>query len=134
MQQSTLSDAQISAFYHDEFVKDQVEHFDMLTQKTAETQDIPVIDVGGGMGYFALAVRERLLRAVQVVDMDPRSIEHCKSLGIEAAVGDALALHPGLAPEIACFNLILHHLVAPTDRATARLQELALSQWRAPEK
>jgi hypothetical protein len=129
MEQRVLSGDQISAFYHDEFVKDQVEHFDALTQKTPKTLNIPVIDVGGGMGHFALAVRERLARSVKVIDMDAPSIDHCKSVGLEAELGDALAIRPSLLTELVCFNLILHHLVAPNEQATQRLQTLALANW-----
>jgi hypothetical protein len=134
MEQRTLSSDQIGAFYHDEFVKDQVEHFDHLTRASPQTLSVPVVDIGGGMGYFASAVGEQLRRSVKVVDMDALSVEHCKSNGLEAELGDALALQPTAFSQIACFNLILHHLVAPTGRDTTRLQESALARWCVPGK
>src|SRR3546814_5915085 len=63
-------------------------------------------------------------------DMDSRSIEECARLGGEGQIGDALNPVPVGDEDVVTFNLILHHLVGPSEAATRELQVRALSAWR----
>jgi hypothetical protein len=127
--QKTLSTQQLEAFYHDNFVTDQGRDFGAMTA------DLPldggcVVDVGGGCGYFARRVRDLTGRKVRVVDTDPASVQACHDAGIDAVVGDAVRLGPRGDEVVACFNLILHHLVADNEKDTRALQIAALRAWR----
>jgi len=127
--QKVLSHQQIGAFNHDEFVEDLIRRFVALTQ--AELPDpLPVTDVGGGWGYFAKRLRHLAGRSVRAVDMDPVSVEACRTAGIEASLGDALAPEPRGDEGFVTFNLILHHLVGASEGITADLQRRALIAWR----
>lgn len=125
--QKTLSAAQVEAFYHDEFVTDQIRHFVQLVSNRG-TQG-RVVDMGGGCGFFARRLSELTYHPVRVVDMDPASVQACRDAGLDAAVGDAI--HPKISgdEEIVTFNLILHHLVADSERSTMALQSRALAVW-----
>ena len=125
--QKTLSSEQVEAFYHDEFVTDQVRHFVLLLGDKAKHNN--VVDMGGGCGFFAQKLAGLTDYKTRVVDMDPASIAACRALGIDATLGDAI--HPKITgqDDIICFNLILHHLVADTDSNTLALQKQALKVW-----
>ena len=127
--QKVLSNEQIEAFYHDEFVEDQARHFMALSVHVLP-DTMPVTDIGGGCGYFARRLAHLTGRRVRVIDMDPVSIEICRSAGIEADCGDALA--PKISGDlgIVSFNLMLHHLVGSSEQITRDLQRRALSVWR----
>jgi hypothetical protein len=64
------------------------------------------------------------------MDTDETSVEACRASGLEATLDDALS--PTLRGDegIASFNLILHHLVGPTEKITRDLQSRALAAWR----
>ncbi|MCR5871126.1 MULTISPECIES: hypothetical protein [unclassified Sphingomonas] len=126
-EQKTLAVDQIQAFYHDEFVEDQVRDFGTLVPAGAARG--VVVDVGGGCGFFARALHDRLDLLTRVIDMDPGSIDACGRNGVEGRLGDALAPQIEGDEGIACFNLILHHLVGPNERATRALQVRALKAW-----
>lgn len=130
-QQRKLASAQVEEFYHDLFVETQVQHFAGICAPLIGDRHDVVADVGGGCGYFAAAVSRDLGYAARVIDMDPVSVERARTLGVDAVVGDALALVPRGDEAAACFNLILHHLVGGSEKATRQLQMSALSQWRA---
>jgi hypothetical protein len=125
--QRQLSDEQIEAFHHDVFVEEQVRDFIAL----AGMHSGVVIDVGGGCGFFATRLRELTTRHVRVMDTDRGSIDTCLRSGVEAVVGDALS--PSFLGDegIAAFNLILHHLVGTTEKATRELQRRALAIWHS---
>jgi hypothetical protein len=125
--QATLSASQIEAFYHDQFVDDQVRDFMALAGEAAATGT--VVDVGGGVGHFAHRLAARGLR-IRVIDMDPVSVAHCRSIGLEAAEDDALSPNVVGDESVACFNLILHHLVARNEATTRQLQSKALNVWK----
>jgi hypothetical protein len=125
--QNTLSVAQIEAFYHDEFVKDQVGHFVKLFG--AQSGGRHVTDMGGGCGFFAQSLVGQTDYAVKVIDMDPASIMACKNANIDAVQGDAIKPTISGNEDIVCFNLILHHLVADTEHDTTALQSNALAAW-----
>lgn len=127
--QKALSAEQVEAFYHNEFVADQVRHFGLLF-KSAEVQPRLVVDMGGGCGFFARKLREVTAFPVQVVDMDPASVAACLEAGIDASVGDALQPQMSGREDIVSFNLILHHLVSSSEPVTRGLQMRALSVWR----
>ena len=129
--QQTLSQDQIKAFYHDVFVDTQVGDFITLVVSSGKLPIGKVIDVGGGCGYFAKAIQDRLAINVKVLDSDAQSIRLCHSAGIEAIHGDALNPPIVGSNNVVCFNLILHHLVGKTDDETLNLQSHALSVWRS---
>lgn len=126
--QKTLSVEQIEAFYHDEFVDDQVRHFVSLLGAAGEHNR--VVDMGGGCGFFARQLAGTTHYRLKVVDMDPASVAACHAAGIEAARGDAINPVITEDEDIVCFNLILHHLVANSDNSTLALQKQALIAWR----
>lgn len=132
--QQTLSQPQIEAFYHDNFVESQVKDFIKLLGLTINPASGgitlgKIVDIGGGCGFFAKALQNVSGLKVRVLDTDPQSIEHCKCEGLDAAEGDAL--NPTIAGDesVVCFNLILHHLVGRSEEETSKLQRRALSVW-----
>lgn len=138
MQQSqqTLSQNQIEAFYHDNFVESQVGDFIKLlgTSVNSNAGSLTlgkIVDIGGGCGFFAKALQNVSGLNVRVLDTDSQSVEHCRHEGIDAAHGDAL--NPTMAGDesVVCFNLILHHLVGKSEEETRELQKRALSVWHS---
>jgi hypothetical protein len=128
IEQRILAADQLKAFYHDEFVEDQVRDFGVLVPR-GEVRGV-VVDIGGGCGYFARRLADIEGVKTRVIDQDPSSVEASRGIGVEAEPGDALAPSPAGDEGIVCFNLILHHLVGPTDGATRALQIKALRSWR----
>lgn len=129
--QKTLAANQLLEFYHNNFVADQVHDFKACFYDTSNPITGVIIDIGGGVGYFAGAVKNDLGNTVRVIDMDPLSVENCKKLGLEAEMGDCTKLKPKGDETIVCFNLILHHLVASTEKNTKILQASAVRIWRS---
>jgi hypothetical protein len=128
-EQSTLSQAQVQAFYHDNFVDSQVSDFLKLHRSLELLLPGKIIDVGGGCGFFAKALESLTDFKVRVIDMDRQSIDNCTNLGIEAAYGDALNPQFIGDEKIVCFNLILHHLIGKTESDTCVMQKRAISVW-----
>src|SRR5262245_22650046 len=124
--QQLLSPDQIEAFYHENFVDDQVRDYLALIKERAGV----VVDVGGGCGFFAIRLQRLSSQVVRVLDADEASIAACRRIGVDAMIGDAL--NPAIKGDesIASFNLILHHLVGPTEKITRDLQSHALAAWR----
>jgi len=127
--QKILNSQQIAAFYHDAFVQRQVEHFKILALTYCHS-DRAIVDIGGGCGYFAHAIKRDFNLITRVVDMDPVSVKAAQELGIEAQVGDAINPIKRADEGVICFNLILHHLVSDSESKTRNLQITALSCWR----
>jgi hypothetical protein len=125
--QVELSINQIEAFYHDQFVDDQVRDFITLSSSAPITGVI--VDIGGGVGHFAHRLTAQLGLRTRVIDMDIVSITRCNSRGVEAVQGNALAPKFVGDESVVCFNLILHHLVAKNEVATRKLQVDALNVW-----
>lgn len=127
--QKPLSDAQIKAFYHDEFVEDQTRHFLSLFGRSVAGRT--VTDVGGGYGFFAQRLSHLAGCKVKVVDTDSASVDASVRSGVPAVLGDAL--HPPITgdEDIVTLNLILHHLVGNSEKATLELQTDALAVWRS---
>lgn len=125
--QTRLSTEQIAAFYHDEFVNDQVRDFAALVPSVRDGG--VVVDMGGGCGFFAAGLHDRAGWRTRVVDSDPGSIAACRQNGVEAVKGDALAPTVAGDEDVVCFNLILHHLIGPTEAVTRSLQTKALAAW-----
>lgn len=125
--QQTLSQNQIEAFYHDNFIESQVRDFINLLGSSADAAPGIVVDIGGGCGFFAKALQNVTALKVRVLDTDLQSIEHCMREGIDAAQDDAL--NPTIVGDesVVCFNLILHHLVGKSEEETRDLQKRALS-------
>lgn len=127
--QKMLNAEQVAAFYYDGFVEQQVSHFRKFCFPFVERGKV-VVDIGGGCGYFAAALKKELSIPVRVIDMDPVSVASAQRLGVEAMVGDALRPPKRNDEAIVCFNLILHHLVASSEADTSALQASAISAWR----
>lgn len=125
--QATLSAEQIEAFYHDEFVDDQVRDF--CSMLGGESDGKVVVDIGGGCGFFAKRLAEKAGERTRVIDMDSRSIEECRRSGVDGRIGDALS--PGVEGDegVVTFNLILHHLIGSNEKETRQLQLGALKPW-----
>lgn len=81
--QSLLSPLQIEAFYHDHFVEAQVRDYIKLAGDIVPSSR-GILDVGGGCGYFALALQSSNGLPVTVLDMDPTSVAKCRSQGVVA--------------------------------------------------
>ena len=126
--QKILSAEQIEAFFHNNFVEDQVSHFVTLCGEHGEMKC--VIDMGGGCGFFAKQLNDAAGYNVKVIDMDQASVDACHRVGIDAIQGDALNPKISGNENIVSFNLILHHLVTGTDRDTLALQIKALAVWK----
>jgi hypothetical protein len=129
--QKNLSKKQIEAFYHDEFVEDQVRHFiSLVSDQTNDSMGRQVTDVGGGCGFFAKRLTYLTGYRVRVIDNDIASIEACQRAGIEAVRDDALNPKITGPQDIVSLNLILHHLVGSSEQATLELQHKALAVWQ----
>ena len=128
VEQRKLAADQVEAFYHEDFVDDQVRDFAAL-MPDAGSRGV-VVDIGGGCGFMAKQLQDTKGVVTRVIDMDPTSVAACAKIGVDARVGDALA--PVLAGDegSACFNLILHHLVGRNEQETRALQVSALRAWR----
>lgn len=116
--QVILSATQTSAFDHLDFVSEQVRDFRTLVPGASG-----VVDIGGGVGAFASEVGAR------VIDLDEHAVDRCRALALDARVGDALHPPKEAGDRIACFNLVLHHLVGRSERQTRALQIRALQTW-----
>jgi len=129
--QKTLSQEQIEAFYHDDFVESQVNDFIKFFGTSTDNACGRIVDVGGGVGFFAKSLQRLTNFKVRVLDTDHQSVAICKESGIEAVQDDAL--NPSFAGDenVICFNLILHHLVGESEEETYHLQSRALSAWHA---
>lgn len=131
-QQRKLEQHQIETFYVDCFAKSQVDHFKRITDPLNFPDRSMIVDVGGGIGYFANELAGRSALQVRVIDADEASVDACLQLRnerIQAFIGDALS--PKIVGDeyVVCFNLILHHLVGGSDFETRNLQKSALSAW-----
>lgn len=127
--QKKLAADQVSAFYHDGFVRSQVEHFDSIVMPIINKEKV-VVDIGGGVGYFAKAIKDRFNINIRVIDTDPVGVDSAKKLGLDAVIGDALQPFKNGDEGVACFNLILHHLVGSTEQETLQMQVGAITAWK----
>ena len=123
--QTKLSELQVHAFHHTDFVEDQVRDFERLIGHGSWR----VTDIGGGCGYFALQLQRELGCHVRVIDTDPASIQECRNAGLDADCADALNLLTMRMEDVVAFNLVLHHLVGKSERATRELQSRAITTW-----
>jgi SAM-dependent methyltransferase len=126
--QQRLSAEQIAEFYHDAFVRDQAHDFAKLVGEPKGNG--VVVDIGGGVGYFAERIRAELGHSVRVIDMDPASVAQCAARSVPSQLGDALNPPVNGDEACICFNLILHHLVAQDETKTRNLQVAALAAWK----
>jgi hypothetical protein len=124
--QARLSAEQIEAFHHTDFVADQVRDFREMVRPSGEGL---VLDVGGGCGFFAKRLMETAGYPVRVMELDPQSVAACRTQGVEAFLGDALAPDIRGDERFVSFNLILHHLVGANEPASRALQLKALRVW-----
>lgn len=128
LHQRKLSSSQVEAFHYSGFVTDQVADFALIVPTSDELA--VVVDVGGGCGYFAKALGEAQGLSTRVIDTDIPSVRIAQGAGVEAEIGNALAPTFRGDEGVACFNLVLHHLVGSTHSQTRALQEQALAVWR----
>jgi hypothetical protein len=132
--QIKLAQSQIEAFYVDCFNESQLNDFIKLTSSIKLTNDHNcVVDVGGGVGYFARNLNNKTGASVRVIDSDFPSIKKVNKLenkNIFGIVGDALNPEIKGDENIVCFNLILHHLVGSNENKTRILQKQALLAWK----
>jgi hypothetical protein len=135
VKQRELAAQQVSEFYHDAFVTTQVEDFRKLFDGV-RLRSAKALDIGGGVGHFALAARQQLTLDCTVLDSDMESIARATEVGLKAELGDALTTRLGDDAPVACFNLILHHLVSGRWSTTLALQKQALANQLAgpPDK
>ena len=124
--QKTLTAAQLREFYHDDFLEDQIRDFQACLFPDGKPFEGVIVDVGGGGGYFAQALKEKLGYQVRVVDADSKSVNACLQRGIDATIGDCASMQFNKDDRIICFNLILHHLVADNEEMTIALQSRTL--------
>lgn len=125
--QRLLEQEQLREFAHDGFVERQVQDFTDI----CEVRDGLVTDVGGGCGIFASALARKLPDVkLHVIDLDGNAVASCREAGIQADQVDLLRYMPKPDERVACFNLVLHHLVGTTLDQTRRLQLAALRGWR----
>ena len=126
--QNKLTEHQIKNFQIDVFVRDQISDFKYLFGEIFRGKN--VVDIGGGIGLFAEILSETLGVKVRMIDADYDSVKLALSRGINAQIDDALSPKINGNENLACFNLILHHLVASTESETFKLQRKALTVWR----
>lgn len=127
--QKKLTADQVSAFYHDEFVSQQIDHFEKIALPSLVENKF-VVDVGGGCGFFSSALEENFKVKTRVIDTDLVSLEAANKRGVEAIFGDALQPEKKNDECIVCFNLILHHLVGSSEKETLDFQMRALTAWK----
>lgn len=132
MKQRKLDESALQAFYHDEFVTDQLRDFLILTNDISKQGT--VVDVGGGCGFFAKGLCTLQELNVRVLDMDPKSVATCLAKGVFAEVGDASNPPVHGDESIVCFNLILHHMVTDSEKATKMMQQEVLMAWKGRVK
>ena len=131
--QNRLSEAQVEAFLNTNFEEDQIAHFESLFEGKEFDSSSVIVDVGGGVGHFAKLLSNKIANKVRVLDIDERSIKILKETctdRIEALV--AGAHNPPIFGDekIVTINLVLHHLVGSSERATIELQKNALEAWQ----
>lgn len=126
--QKILNANQVAAFYHDAFVRDQVSAFKKMG--CSNLNDGVIVDVGGGCGYFASAVSKELNISTRVIDSDSISVGIANEFGVQATIGNALYPTINKNDRVACFNLILHHLVGASEEETLKLQSQAITAWQ----
>lgn len=131
IQQNILGKNQLNEFYVDHFAEEQLIDFFELTGEIIEKIKVAV-DVGGGCGYFARRLAEKIPVRVRVLDSDKVSIDAClklKNNNIEAQQDDALQPTIIGDEDIVCFNLILHHLITNNEKTTNEIQKKAVNVW-----
>ena len=79
--QRTLKPSQLENFYHDQFVSQQVEHFRSIALSEIDITKF-VVDVGGGCGYFSIALQKQLGLKLRLIDMDPIFFRYHPNIGI----------------------------------------------------
>ena len=85
-----------------------MEDFIALSGFSVTPSLVNIVDMGGGSGFFAKALQNRIHQIVRILDSDSQSIDFCKQEGIEATYGDALKPTIVGDEKLVCFNLILH--------------------------
>jgi hypothetical protein len=126
--QRTLNAQQLGDFNYEGFAATQVDHYQQLFARNQIAICSSVLDIGGGSGYFAASLKEKVGGQVALIDSDLLAVSRAREAGLCATHGDALAIVPN-GEAVVCFNLILHHLVAETEESTRNLQLLALKRW-----
>ena len=128
--QTTLSKKQLEYYYEDFGDDTQTEHFIRLIPQKYLLSTNVIVDIGGGVGYFASSIRSRIELKVRILDIDSVAIDQCRNKGLTAIFCDAL--NPSIQgdEDVVCFNLVLHHLVGEDERSTLNMQKQALNVWK----
>ena len=129
MEQRILRRDALDVFHGEGQFALQIEHFKECYNYDRDS-NFTLLDVGGGVGYFVLALQQEFpnMRAT-ILDLDESAISKAKSNGLDAVVGSVLKPPPSIHLQkfdIVCFNEVLHHIIAASDRNTCKLQQLAL--------
>lgn len=130
--QKKLSNHQIRNFHVHVFVNDQFHDFIKLFDKKFKA--LNVVDIGGGAGFFAKKLSEIHGINIRIIDADVDSVSIAKGLGVNAKVGNAIDPEIFGDEDVACFNLILHHLIGESESETLALQKKSLMVWRGQIK
>lgn len=133
LKQIALEQKKIDEFDHKHFREDQLNDLITLTNQMKIKDSQYVVDIGGGVGYFAQILNEIKGYSVRVIDSNRPSIDRVNQLNnksIEGRVGDALNPEISGDESIICFNMILHHLVGGSENHTKMLQKQALLAWK----
>ena len=117
MQQRILPRSAIDAFDTPEGMAEQLQHFKSLLGFNPGSV-FSLLDVGGGTGFFASAVKAEFPHAeITILDLDEQSVVKGNKSGLNAIHGsiiDPPAEVRGRKFDVVSFNLILHHSSVPT--------------------
>ena len=127
--QKKLKEKQIESFYKYWGDETQCNHFLYLLPKSTLGTDNVIVDIGGGVGFFADSVRKLIDAEIRVLDADPIAIKTCLDKGINAYLDNALKPTYHGDEDVVCFNLILHHLIGDDECSTLNLQIQAIKVW-----
>ena len=91
--QKILTKNQIELFYKYCGDESQVEHFLQLVPRTLLGPKNVIVDIGGGVGFFADSVKKFIDAQVRILDTDPNAIKTCLSKGLSASLGKLCKSH-----------------------------------------
>ena len=132
-EQRVLPQMAIDAFDTPEGTAEQLQHFKTVLGYARESV-FSLLDIGGGTGFFATAVRKEFPRAaITILDLDESSVRKGRESGLNALQGsiiDPPAEIRGEQFDVVSFNLMLHHIIGDDEPSTYDLQRRALEQGR----